>query len=325
MKNQKIEQKLEEEKEGEWEVEKIIKQRKKHKKKEYLIKWVGYSKPTWEPESNLVNCQELLKDFLLEEVVKKCSNKDKKSNNLPKAGRKRKISDSNNGEDQSTLSKSISHPKKKCRGVPKAYSCQQEEDTMLYDIEILDDNAKDDAEIKKKDETLNKNEDKIIDEIKTFQIYNPIEEKKDEFLSLEENGPNKIENGKDSDSIYLEEDDENDKISVNSTEAKGLFTFLQGKEKICPISNNDTILEEKDEEENETISIIEILGMKIPNNRDESIKLNIKYKKDNKLYIEEFDTKSNQISVEDVNKYYENVLRDMLKGQNYSKSLCFDS
>lgn len=29
---------------------------------EYLLKWVGYSKSTWEPEGNL-NCQELIEDF----------------------------------------------------------------------------------------------------------------------------------------------------------------------------------------------------------------------------------------------------------------------
>ena len=66
----------------EWEVEKILKDRTKRRKnketgkiepiKEYLIKWVGFKTPTWEPEENLENSQELLKDFLLKQILKKC-------------------------------------------------------------------------------------------------------------------------------------------------------------------------------------------------------------------------------------------------------------
>ena len=29
----------------------------------YLVKWVGYKRPTWEPRANLTNCQELLATF----------------------------------------------------------------------------------------------------------------------------------------------------------------------------------------------------------------------------------------------------------------------
>ena len=58
---------------SEYEVEKILKERTKtiynkklgvtSFKKEYKVKWVGYTRPTWEPESNLNNCQKLLNDF----------------------------------------------------------------------------------------------------------------------------------------------------------------------------------------------------------------------------------------------------------------------
>ena len=49
----------------EYEVEKIIATRKKNKKTEYLIKWKGYddSENTWEPESNLSQCKQLIKQF----------------------------------------------------------------------------------------------------------------------------------------------------------------------------------------------------------------------------------------------------------------------
>jgi hypothetical protein len=33
--------------------------------KEYLVKWVGYKNPTWEPTENLENCQILLNEFLM--------------------------------------------------------------------------------------------------------------------------------------------------------------------------------------------------------------------------------------------------------------------
>ncbi len=58
----------------EWEVEEIkgnrvnkIKNPKTSKfelKKEYLIKWKGFIKTTWEPEENLGNCPELLQEYL---------------------------------------------------------------------------------------------------------------------------------------------------------------------------------------------------------------------------------------------------------------------
>ena len=74
----------------EYEVEKIIDMRITPKLneftqkldfiKEYLIKWVGYEQPTWEPLENLDNCKELLKEFykekkrLLKEKAKKGKN-----------------------------------------------------------------------------------------------------------------------------------------------------------------------------------------------------------------------------------------------------------
>ena len=58
---------------GEYEVEEIVNDRKKKyydtKKKtykfitEYLIKWVGYKRRSWEPEENLDNCSEMLSKY----------------------------------------------------------------------------------------------------------------------------------------------------------------------------------------------------------------------------------------------------------------------
>lgn len=49
-----------------FEVETIMEQRKRNRRNEYLVKWKGYDDVhnTWEPESNLENCSELLRKFL---------------------------------------------------------------------------------------------------------------------------------------------------------------------------------------------------------------------------------------------------------------------
>jgi hypothetical protein len=51
--------------EEEWEVEEVLDCRKKGKTKEYLISWkeFGEQENSWEPASNINNCQELIKEF----------------------------------------------------------------------------------------------------------------------------------------------------------------------------------------------------------------------------------------------------------------------
>jgi transposase InsO family protein len=48
-----------------FEVERIIRQRGNNHKKEFLVKWLGYddSENTWEPETNLTNCRQLLAQY----------------------------------------------------------------------------------------------------------------------------------------------------------------------------------------------------------------------------------------------------------------------
>ncbi|EAS37420.3 uncharacterized protein CIMG_12626 [Coccidioides immitis RS] len=50
----------------EWEVDKILDNKAHYHKRHYLVKWKGFSieKSTWEPEENLKNAQETLKDYL---------------------------------------------------------------------------------------------------------------------------------------------------------------------------------------------------------------------------------------------------------------------
>jgi hypothetical protein len=48
----------------EYEVENILKDKITKEGRKYLVKWKGYTEPTWESEENLQNSQELLQDYL---------------------------------------------------------------------------------------------------------------------------------------------------------------------------------------------------------------------------------------------------------------------
>ena len=43
--------------EEEWEVERILKRRTKGHQRQVLVKWKGYSNPTWEPTAALANTE----------------------------------------------------------------------------------------------------------------------------------------------------------------------------------------------------------------------------------------------------------------------------
>ena len=135
-------------KEEEWEVEKILKERSKRVKdkktgryvatKEYLVKWLGFDKPTWEPEENLENCQDILKDFLLSQIMKKLKSENKK-NKILENKRKNSFNSLSDVEEQdmetSTKSNSVNvnniNNKKK-----KMDKDDTKETDMDFDIEI---------------------------------------------------------------------------------------------------------------------------------------------------------------------------------------------
>ena len=49
--------------ENDYEVEKVLSERGVGADKKYLVKWVGYSKPSWEPAANLDNCDARIDEF----------------------------------------------------------------------------------------------------------------------------------------------------------------------------------------------------------------------------------------------------------------------
>ena len=46
-----------------WQVEEVLDSRRRRKKLEYLIKWIGDHHPTWEPVSNLSQMPDMLANF----------------------------------------------------------------------------------------------------------------------------------------------------------------------------------------------------------------------------------------------------------------------
>ena len=168
----------------EWEVEKIMKERIKRRKnpktgkmeciKEYLVKWIGFDDPSWEPEQNLDNCKELLSEFLIKRLknssksfikaktpIKMNSKKNNKVVREYKTPRKLNFSDCQIIDEPSTGSNSFTNnsfllnKKRNRKRKNKKYSditVLEENDeaqnmkNMHYDIEIIDDNKEEEKQ-----------------------------------------------------------------------------------------------------------------------------------------------------------------------------------
>ena len=138
---------------------------------------------------------------------------------------------------------------------------------------------------------------------------------------------NIIDLGKFSESIYSDEENEdeenskivNGKIKNKSNEKKNEVLYYLEKKRLNSEKDKD-IYEEKDD----NLKVIGIYSMKVPNEYEKGIIVNIKFKKNNKIYIEEFNTQSEEIPSDYLVKYYEMFICEFFKGQIYSQELCFD-
>ena len=271
--------------EEEWEVETILKERTKKAKdkktgrfkhvKEYLVKWLGYDNPTWEPEENLEHCQEILKDFLLSQIMKKL-----KSSKNPE-----KIED---GSDERTPQESKKNKKRKCPDTLNNITDDEQEKSSSTVSNSISKSHEGKNKKKKKEEIVDDNND---NEIKEIDMNYDIEiEKKEKPKTKDNSNKEKFIENVDSNTIKIKE--END---VN-----------------------------KDNKDISGINVIRINYMKIPENPEDGIEFNIKFKKKGKTFIETFSTKNDNIPNECLAKYYEMFIHENFKGCVFSKEMLFD-
>ena len=262
--------------EEEWEVEKILKERTKKTKdkktgrtmntKEYLVKWIGYEDPTWEPEENLENCQEILKDFLLSQIMKKLKSEKKK--------------EEKDKDDHLIYQKKkiFNNKKRSCPDTPGNITDDDQEKSSSTVCNSI--SKSHDRENKKK-KTEKVDDEKIIEIDLNYDIEI---EKKEKPKSEEKRNKEEM-----LDIVIKNEKDEKDVIKDFSG-----------------------------------IKVKKINYMKIPENPNDGISFNIKFKKQGKTFIENFNTKNDSIPNECLAKYYEMFIRENFKGCTFSKEMLFE-
>lgn len=263
--------------EEEYEVEKILRERTRreidkntgqvYSVKEYLLKWVGYKEPTWEPEENLANCQELLKEFLLSQIIKKFQ-EDKKVKNNSKEKNHESISVNKNMKNMNN--------KKRKSPDPIINMVEEEFDKDSTSVSNCVSVSRDRKNKKKKME---------VEEIKET----------------------------DSDIVYDIEIEKGEEPKNTIKENKNKSNINVKKEKISVNKDKDI----------SGIKVIRINSMRIPDNLKDGISLNIKFEKNGKTFIENFNTKTELIPKDCLAKYYEMFILDNFKGCDFFKEMQF--
>ena len=166
----------------EFEVEKILNKRISNKKIEYLIKWSGYEKCTWEPEENLSNSQYLIYKF--EEKNKKNSIIERNNRSINREKEKIMENEENNIFLNKKRAKNFYgyNEKKKSKKIEKQTNNFKNEETQT---DFIEKNNKKDIL------SFNYLKDKKITNIKKLYIHNNVIYADIEFLDNEN-----IKNGK---------------------------------------------------------------------------------------------------------------------------------
>lgn len=317
----------------EWEVEKITNERKCKKGRkstvEYLVKWVGFKHPTWEPKENLENCQEALNDYLKEKagkMTKKAEEQiplsedkfESKMKEILKRELKREIENKINEEnlkgnksieitaDEVASSSNeiiISENKEKA---PKKY------EKAVYPKLAEETEYTDEVEFKNK-KRKNKNRDRNQDKDKeSFSINNTAKVNRNNgrnhYKRNKRNKESKIFNPSE---ISISESNHSNEIENSQPISLEDIGDIEDLEKEKEIKNG----KENGKEEINKIEVIEIFQIKIPEKKEENFKANIKYKIDGKIDIQEFDTNDSRIPPDALVSFYESVLRETSKGQ----------
>ena len=112
--------------------------------------------------------------------------------------------------------------------------------------------------------------------------------------------------------IKKESDDEKDDINCEEKDEKNDEKIVVEKEGITPDGKGVDIIVKK------------INLMKIPDDSDKGFVLNIKYKKNGKIYVDNFDTSKENVPSDKLVKYYESFIRKNFKGIVYEDEMSFE-
>ena len=318
--------------EEEYEVEKILKVRNKKKArkgkkmkfiKEYLIKWVGYDSPTWEPEENLENCQELLKDFLQEEDNKKNKKTFEKS-------KKYSISLFLNHKRILSGSKGISSTKKNSEDKKINKNDLKSFNTPFIDNKISKlrtpkflSNKKEKVKDKhfSASTEIKRIKEKNINEYNNNFCY-PLKLKNNEKRKSNSLGNINIKNNyiKEKPVIKVNSDFSDDEKNNKNIKTKADKKEIEFQNNMINKTNDCNINDSSDKTNNHNdnskqIKILEIKGIIFPEDSNKELKLNIKFEKNNKIFIEPFSSKDNLIPKDYLIKYYEEFIMEKIKGK----------
>ena len=399
----------------EYEVEKILAERVVQKPNqtrrrlepvlEYLVQWVGYDQPTWEPLTNLENCKDLLTEFFETRknnkkfIISKDYHKRKTRGN--KTINKRRKNNNKNNNNNNSINVNVNNiliNNKDLLDIKEMNNQDNKNDINRY-------NNNNEIKNKKKEENKENMGNKTIKEINNLQNENPFFNEIKNIINEDKNkneyNSSNFLNNHELNHILIEKDEESiNKSEINSKDIINNFIKNQNKKIQKEISNNSVLnenndnmsnnnnnnkndnflneesisfeqfvnsssincfgpekkldipIEDKDDdvdsnknenflnkkklndnnkycyEDNQKckIQVLEINGLKIPNNIKEKFIINITYKNkfDNKIYTRDFETTNKEIPKECLVKYYEHFLFEKNKGQSYNKKLLLD-
>ena len=348
-----------EEKELEFEVEAILKHRlgKKRNKKydpyykdkfEYLIKWVGYSKPSWEPESCLDNCHEILNEY-----KKLAFSRNKKNKRVNKYNIYEK---SHNNEANLFLPRSFI--KASSKKIIPSIKCLLKDDSFIKEHKTKYNKRRKSPEYKIKKENI------LLDTDKGFSgNKEKTEEKKNNHNELHKEKINNINNNVTdcnnisvqnnytfnkyslstecdccsccndiirgdksirSNNILMTEDFEDKKYcSKKRKRSDSLFSSNpivkedSKKEDLCikikTLENNSN----SDTEATKTIKFIEINQIKVPLNNHENLSIVCKFNINGKIVDINGTRHLNLFPKEEILNYYEYIIKQYHKGKSF--------
>lgn len=332
---------------------KDIKTNKTYYVKEYLVKWLGYDEQTWEPESNLDNCQEILNDF--KKQLKKMQ-KTKKKLHLCKKSFWTNNTYSKNNNISKVAKSCIKIPKRKYKNLSIdniSYSCLNENiyNYELYNKEI-DDESRTQTPIKHDNHSITtknekqkiiKNKKEVIEEDNNIKIYEDtglnenIEQNNTQystnvkmpifsnihdkctFSTESEFGP-QFHDVINSGSLYnkkkkLKEEEKYTEKKRKREDSFSSFYFATDN-----LNNIDQIIDnninfKQPNNNNKNIEFVEICEVKVPSKKNECINIYAKFKINGKIIDIHGKSELNTFPKEEIFKCYENILKYYFSGK----------